>query len=284
MGLGGHEGKYTQSTSVPNLAHRFVGPNQLISQMPAAAITDTTTMVPTRRNIPPPIMEINRNTLPNQYMARGDNEFVMRRPSSQSEATINRGNVPPPSPSSNNSHGNYVDIDALDRLQTKMFQQYSNFDRNYSFNQNHQQNSLEAQHQNLIGLRNYNNSGTPGHDTFISPSISAGTSTQQQQQQTPSPQTSQLQINHYKLGAPTISTTTIASGSSSTYGSGNHDGSPIYENHPQVGVAAPPPPRSESPIYSNTTTSNLSNYHHPEIGGNKQLGAGSIKSVYQINK
>lgn len=230
----GHEGKYTQSSSVPNLAHRFVN---------TAQNNEAAANLAAKRNL---LLELNRNASSvNAYNAQQvDNDVMIRRPPSQFESNTNMHNFN--STSNINSQGNYVDIDALDRIRSQVDNnnylqsqspQYANqssassshsninnFDRNYSFNQNHHQTAIEnLRHQNNLGVGNYSNTNMMmNRDTY--------TPTQQQQH---------AQMEQLKLSSSTT-------GLQKTY----HNESPIYENQKQY-------TRSKSPIYNNTVSEQM---------------------------
>lgn len=241
----GHEGKYTQSTSVPNLANRVSNPTQSTQNIDKMSM-------------------INRNTIPNQNINSFENEFLYQRLSSQSDIATSNKNLT----NTNNTHGNYVDIDALDRIrsQTDNYNsQYplsynttsspTQFDRNYSFNQNHQQTSID--NQKLNALR-YSTCNLAGRESYAS-------------------QASQMQHGHYKL-SPSSSGNVAGGRSPSPLGnlkSHSSENSPIYENQPsQIR-------RSESPIYSNTNT-NMSNFHQDSVGPNQnKQSSNDLHNLYQ---
>uniref|UniRef100_A0A6B2EF86 Putative scaffold protein salvador n=1 Tax=Phlebotomus kandelakii TaxID=1109342 RepID=A0A6B2EF86_9DIPT len=186
----GHEGKYTPNThTVSNLPQR---------------------MSP---GVPGSTADLNRNNFSNLYqMIQNETD---RKASTQSILGA-LGNYPMQQApiSSSDSHGNYVEIDAIDQIrlhsdysQNQQHQAMPNFSRHYSLNQNH------------------------GHTFDGQPKAPHETS-------------------QYKL--------------SSVPRSYNSDGSPIYENQPQQqSVNMNSGARSESPIYSNTTSS-LSVYYQDQ--------------------
>lgn len=240
----GHEGKYTQSTSVPNLASRVPNLTQSTQNMDKLSM-------------------MNRNTIPNQNINSFENEFFYQRLSSQSDVATSNKNLT----NNNNTHGNYVDIDALDRIRSQNDNyntQYplsynttsSPFDRNYSFNQNHQQTAID--NQKLNALR-YSTCNLAGRESFTS-------------------QTSQMQQHgHYKL-SPSSSGVGASGRSPSPLGNlkgHNSENSPIYENQPsQIR-------RSESPIYSNTNT-NMSIFQQDGVGLNQnKQSSNDLHNLYQ---
>lgn len=250
----GHEGKYTQSTSVPNLAHRFVNSaqsTQNIDQFPSIM----------RRNVS---AEPNRNSIPNQQLQSAEHEFISRRPSSQSDAIAN-----------NNNHSNYVDIDTLDRMRSQTTDNYnpqytmsyntmSPFDRNYSLNQNHQNTIHDGQKQ-FLALRNYSANNLMARDSYTSQISSNSTL-----------QTSQLQLgpSSYKLSSGTNISPNPTAAIDGHVKSYNSDNSPIYENQPSPQMTI----RSESPIYSNTISNMTSTTHSDQ---NKSSGMESTSPLYQ---
>lgn len=232
----GHEGKYTPSTSVlPNIAHRFVNTSTSNDHLGHPIYSND-----------------NRSTLSIQYLNKMvDEDLVYRRSSSQSATN----SLPSHSSMNNNSHGNYVDIDAIDQIRNQLdYSQYGqNFERNYSMNQNHPH-TIDNQITNFAAMRNYSGNNLSEMSPFKKQYSLRNTANQ-------SPNTSQPQLTQYsKLSPVGVSAGTIGY---------NSDGSPIYENQPN-------PARSESPIYSNTTSS-LSVYH-PD---NKTVGSHSANSIYQ---
>lgn len=240
----GHEGKYTPSTSVlPNIAHRFVNSSTSNDHLGFGSN--------------PIYSNDNRGTLSIQYLNKMvDDESVYRRSSSQSATN----SLPPHSSMNNNSHGNYVDIDAIDQIRNQLdYSQYGqNFERNYSMNQNHPH-TIDNQISNFAAMRNYSGNNLSEMSSFKKKQYSLRNTGNQSPMS--SPNTSQPQLTQYsKLSPVGVSAGTIGY---------NSDGSPIYENQPN-------PARSESPIYSNTTSS-LSVYH-PD---NKSSGNHSSNSIYQ---
>ncbi|GAB0088270.1 Scaffold protein salvador [Sergentomyia squamirostris] len=205
-GLGHHEGKYTPTTQIANISPRM---------SPGIAASST---------------EINRNNFSNLYqMMQSEND---RRTSTQSIISA-LGNYSmqqsQPALSSSNSHGNYVEIDAIDQIrmqsdfqQSQQFQGMPNFGRHYSLNQNHGH-TFDNTADTHMGMHNYSGQGSVESSKALG-GISPHLSQQQLQSQ-------------YKLNSMTKSY--------------NSDGSPIYENQPQQQGGV----RSESPIYSNTTSS-----------------------------
>ncbi|XP_059616327.1 scaffold protein salvador [Phlebotomus argentipes] len=179
----GHEGKYTPNTHVVS---------NLPQRMPAGGA--------------PSSGDLNRNNFSSLYqLIQSEND---RKASTQSILGA-LGNYAmqqqPQAMSSSDTHGNYVEIDAIDQLrlhpdyaQSQQHQQpVSNFSRGYSLNQSHGH-TYDGQHKLSSIPRSYNS-----------------------------------------------------------------DGSPIYENQPQQSVNMSAGARSESPIYSNTTSS-LSVYYQDQ--------------------
>lgn len=184
-----------------------------------------------------------------------DDESAYRRSSSQSATN----SLPPHSSMNNNSHSNYVvDIDAIDQIRNQLdYSQYGqNFERNYSMNQNHQH-TIDNQISNFAAMRNYSGNNLSEMSPFKKQYSLRNTGNQSPMS---SPNTSQPQLTQYsKLSPAGVSTGTIGY---------NSDGSPIYENQPN-------PARSESPIYSNTTSS-LSVYHPDNKTGGNSIYQNSV--------
>uniref|UniRef100_A0A1B0D4U2 WW domain-containing protein n=1 Tax=Phlebotomus papatasi TaxID=29031 RepID=A0A1B0D4U2_PHLPP len=211
----GHEGKYTPNTQISNIPQRM-SPG-----------------LPTTMSSGDP----NRNNFSNLYqMMQSEND---RRTSTQSILGALGGYpVQQQQISNSNSHGNYVEIDAIDQYRMhsdyqQQFQGMSNFSRQFSMNQNHGQ-AFEAQSEPHLALHNF-----PGGGGGAGGSGNGGESGEGKGLNSLTPHASQQQLqSQYKL--------------SSMAKSYNSDGSPIYENQPQQSVNMG---RSESPIYSNTTSS-----------------------------
>ncbi|XP_058454632.1 protein salvador homolog 1 [Malaya genurostris] len=230
MGGLGHEGKYTPSSKIPNLAQKFVN---LSLQSDQPNILNPTSSVMMMAN--------NKNQLPQQHQPI----MIPTKPSNLNLAATNSNVI---ERQNNNSHGNYVDIETIDQIlmqqtevdkaahqyrlqlqlqqaqqQQHLQQQYiSNFERKYSYNQLHH-NASSNHFRN--GFENYGNLLRNNNPT--SPTNSANVSSDQQQQQQ-QPTFVRQYSGRQQLPTP-------------------KDHYHIYENPTQIN-------RSESPIYSNTNS------------------------------
>lgn len=229
----GHEGKYTLSSHTANLGHHFNNPAQN---------TDMLSI-------------LNRNTIPKQT-SNLDNELLHQRLSSQTDISNPNNNIN----SASNMYGSYVDLDIFKRVRAKSDSSYNSqnhmssyatspFDRNYSFNQNHNQTALDLQ--KLSPLRNSFNSPQSTHPNLGS---------------------------SYKL-SPSSSNVRLGGGRSpSPMNSpklGTSDNSPISEKSPTLFR------RSESPIYSNTN-SNFPFFKQDSVIRNKQSNVPTdLQNLYQ---
>ncbi|XP_055587472.1 protein salvador homolog 1 [Uranotaenia lowii] len=225
MGGLGHEGKYTPSNKIPNLAQKF---------MNLSVQNDQPTILNPTSNV---LMMSNNK---NQQMQQQVQHQPLIMPSKPSNLSLTA------SASNNNSHGNYVDIETIDQIlmnqseadkaanqyriqqqllqaqQQHLRQQYmNNFERKYSYSQLHQ--NLNPNFRN--GFENYGNLIRNNSPTTPTASSNVSLSSEQQspfvrqystRQQLPPPK------DHYH----------------------------IYENPTQIN-------RSESPIYSNTNSGNI---------------------------
>lgn len=232
MGGLGHEGKYTPSNRIPNLAQKFVN---LSLQSEQPNILNPTNSVLMMTN--------NKNQQLHQQHQQHALAMAMK-PSNLNLAAANNVNER----QNNNSHGNYVDIETIDQIlmqqseadkaanqyrlqqlqqaqqQQHLRQQYiSNFERKYPYNQLHH-NATNSNHRN--GFENYGNLLRNNSPTMAAASSNVNLANEPQspfarqfstRQQLPIPKTDQYHI---------------------------------YENPIQIN-------RSESPIYSNTNSANI---------------------------
>lgn len=234
----GHEGKYTPSNNIPNLAQKFTNLNLNNDQSPGLASVNGG--IKGQTQLLPMIVANTGSKL-------------------SSAVTMNEAR-------NNNSHGNYVDIDTIDQIlmqqseatqfrlqqqqqqqqqlqlqqqQQHIHQQYlANFDRKYSYNQLHHNNNLRN------GYDSYGNllrNGSP-----VATSSSTGSSLTNDQtlfirqystRQTPQPQ------------PPQQPQTSSQQNQAQSSQQDHHY--PIYENQSQL-IARP-----ESPIYSNTNSGTI---------------------------
>ncbi|XP_052869616.1 scaffold protein salvador [Anopheles cruzii] len=257
----GHEGKYTPSSNVPNLAHKFV--NLSLNNEQPNVLGSANGCLQGQSGLPP----------------------LMLKSATMDAVMVTDAR-------NNNSHGNYVDIDTIDQIlmqqteasatgqyrlhqqqqqqqqqeqqqqqQPHIHQQYlTHFERKYSYNQIHNGNA----HRN--GFENYGNllrNGSPGaapsmanDQTIFIRQFSARQAMQPPQPPQPQPSQSQ-QANSQTLAQQQPVPTD------------RHY--PIYENQSQL-------VRSESPIYSNTNSCtiyqnyNSNNSSHQSLYSNVCIG------------
>lgn len=253
MGGLGHEGKYTVSNTIPNLAQKFVNLS-LQSEQPNI-------LNPTHSVL---MMTNNKNQQLHQQHALA----MAMKPSNLNLAAAN--NLNSNERQNNNSHGNYVDIETIDQIlmqqkeadkaanqnrlqqqQQHLRQQYmSNFERKHPYNQLHH----NANSNNLRnGFENYGNLLRNNSPTLAGASSNVNLANEPQspfarqfstRQQLPIPKT-----DHYH----------------------------IYENPTQIN-------RSESPIYCNTNSANIyqsysNNSSHQSLFSNLTNTSSNVAAV-----
>lgn len=245
MGGLGHEGKYTPSNRIPNLAQKFVNLSLQSEQPNILNPTNSVLMITNNKN----------QQLHQQHQQQHALAIAMKPSNLNLAANLNDRQV-------NNSHGNYVDIETIDQIlrqqsdadkaanqyrlqqqqqqlqqaqqlqqlqqaqqQQHLRQQYiNNFERKYPYNQLHH----NATNSNLRnGFENYGNlirNNSPTMASAASSNVNLANEPQSPfarqfstRQQLPIPKS-----DHYH----------------------------IYENPTQIN-------RSESPIYSNTNSANV---------------------------
>ncbi|XP_053692616.1 scaffold protein salvador [Sabethes cyaneus] len=258
MGGLGHEGKYTPSSKIPNLAQKFVNLSMHNDQPNILNPTSSVLM-----------MANNKNHLPQQQAM-----IIPAKPSNLNLAAA-VSNLNGNDRQNNNSHGNYVDIETIDQIlmqqneadkaanqyriqqqiqqaqqQQHLHQQYiSNFERKYSYNQLHH-NASSNNFRN--GFENYGNLLRNNNPPAAASSVNLATNDQQSpfarqyssRQQMPAPK------DHYH----------------------------IYENPTQIN-------RSESPIYSNTNSATAlyqgysNNSSHQSLFSNMNSTSSNVAAV-----
>lgn len=265
MGGLGHEGKYTPSSKIPNLAQKFVN---LSLQNDQPNILNPTSSVLMVAN--------NKNHMSQQLQQQSS---MMSKPSNLNLASSAMNNMGSHDRqhNHNNNHGNYVDIETIDQIlkqqreadkaanqyriqqqlqqaqKQHLRQQYmSNFERKYSYNQLHHKTN-NPNYRN--GFENYDNllrNNSPiGGVTAVSSNVNLAAEQQPSfvrqystRQQLPTPK------DHYH----------------------------IYENPAQIN-------RSESPIYSNTNPAALyqpyqnSNSSHQSLFANVANTSSNVAAV-----
>lgn len=254
MGGLGHEGKYTPSNKIPNLAQKFVNLS-LQSEQP-------TILNPTNSVL---MMANNKNQLLQQQ------QQAMAMPMKPSNLNLAAANER----QNSNSHGNYVDIETIDQIlmqqseadkaanqyriqqqlqqaqqQQHLRQQYiSNFERKYPYNQlpHNSNNNLRN------GFENYGNLLRNNSPTMAAASSNVNLSNEPQ-----SPFARQFSTRQ-QLPPP------------------KNDHYHIYENPTQIN-------RSESPIYSNTNSANIyqsysNNSSHQSLFSNLTNTSSNVAAV-----
>ncbi|EDS27128.1 scaffold protein salvador [Culex quinquefasciatus] len=268
MGGLGHEGKYTPSSKIPNLAQKFVN---LSLQSDQPNILNPTNSVLMMAN--------NKNQISQQQLQQP--MIMPSKPSNLSLAnnmTVNQHISP-----NNNSHGNYVDIETIDQIlmqqseaanqyriqqqmqqaqQQHLHQQYlSNFERKYSYNQLHQHHHHHNSNSSVAsnfrnGFENYGNLLRNNSPTGMAAASSVNLAVTEQQQ---SPFVRQYSARQQQQQQQQLQPTAVK------------DHYHIYENPTQIAQQ-----RSESPIYSNTNSATI--YHQQQ---SYNAAAGSNQSSHQ---
>lgn len=241
MGGLGHEGKYTPSNRIPNLAQKFVNLSLQSEQPNILNPTNSVLMLTNNKN-----QQLHQQHQQQHALATKPSNLNLAANLSERQ--------------NNNSHGNYVDIETIDqilmqqseadqaanqyRLQQQQLQQQqlqqqqlqqaqqqqhlrqqyiNNFEQKYAYNQLHH----NATNSNLRnGFENYGNLIRNN-----SPTMSAGSSNVNLANEPQSPFARQFSTRQ-KLPIP------------------KQEHYHIYENPTQIN-------RSESPIYSNTNSANI---------------------------
>lgn len=193
-------------------------------------------------------IDSNKNPALN-YLQNPDDLLLPRRPSSQTSGIFDGSNHSSNSNITNNSHGNYEEIDKL----CPPF----NFHRNYSMNQNHQH--TFDKHSSLMQTYSGSNLADSSPFTRQYSNRNFGAASRLTAPLHPTE-------HQYKLAPLPVA-------SASAY---NLDNSPIYENHPVTGL--PNTNRSESPIYTNTSM--MSVYPSPLQPQMPERNP-SVQSIYQ---
>ncbi|XP_065085863.1 scaffold protein salvador [Ochlerotatus camptorhynchus] len=256
MGGLGHEGKYTPSNKIPNLAQKFVN---LSLQSEQPNILNPTISVLMMAN--------NKNQLHQQQQQQA--MAMPMKPSNLNLAAANERQ-------NSNSHGNYVDIETIDQIlmqqseadkaahqyriqqqlqqaqqQQHLRQQYiSNFERKYPYNQLHH----SSNNNNLRnGFENYGNLLRNNSPTMAAASSNVNLANEPQ-----SPFARQFSARQ-QLPPP------------------KNDHYHIYENPTQIN-------RSESPIYSNTNSANIyqsysNNSSHQSLFSNLTNTSSNVAAV-----
>lgn len=234
-----------------------------------------------------PVSDPNRNSNTTNFVQCNEDAGLTRKSSSQSVG----GMILNSSNNLNNSHSNYVEIDHIDQMrqQPDPFPQYnmSNFHRNYSMNQNHQHTSFEN-HFSLMQTYSGNNLAEASPFTK---QYSTSRNNIQSQPLTAMPSTGGSSRRSPHTPVRNTSQDLLSSSSSTSLGASaayslaslpksNYmlDNSPIYENQLHVSAAA----RSESPIYSNTNSNMIANYHDQQQSPQQQ-GISSLRNQPSVN-
>lgn len=262
MGGLGHEGKYTPSNRIPNLAQKFVNLSLQSEQPNILNPTNSVLMVANNKN---------------QQMHQQHALAMAMKPSNLNLASIN--NINSSERQNNNSHGNYVDIETIDqilmqqseadkaahqyRLQQQQLQQaqqaqqqqhlrqqyISNFERKYPYNQLHHNANSNLRN----GFENYGNLLRNNSPTMAAASSNINLANEPQ-----SPFARQFSTRQQ----PPIQ---------------KSDHYHIYENPTQIN-------RSESPIYSNTNSANIyqtysNNSSHQSLFSNVTNTSSNVAAV-----